>query len=302
MLFPVIAHRHPQPEHVGAALLDDVLRRDDVADRLRHLLAVECRSGSRWSATSRYGGRPRVPEAERAASSGTSRDAGRCLRGTCRTATSVRAERGRTASWLDPESNHTSRMFISFSKSVPPHEGHASPAGRNSSTGRSYQASAPCASKTLAAFSTSAGVVIASPHFVQSTAGIGHTPRALARDAPVRAARHHVVDAVVPPRRDPFHVVSMACKRRLAQRVRLSAVGGNRRVAVHADEPLRRREEDDRVMAAPAMRVLMRKIRSMQQPAAFFELLFDAGIRVEDALPRESSTVSRKCPPGPTGA
>src|SRR5712692_5921083 len=78
-----------------------------------------------------------------------------------------------TASWLDPESNQTSRMFISRSKLVPPHLGHVSPAGMKSLVGRSYHASAPYRSKIPAAFSTSAGVTIASPHFVQSTAGIG---------------------------------------------------------------------------------------------------------------------------------
>src|SRR5471032_734918 len=81
-----------------------------------------------------------------------------------------------TASWLDPESNQTSRMFISRSKLVPPQDGHVNPSGMNSSVGRSYQASAPYVSKTPAVFSTSAGDVIASPHFVQSTAGIG-TPQ-----------------------------------------------------------------------------------------------------------------------------
>src|SRR3954467_5680737 len=78
-----------------------------------------------------------------------------------------------TASWLEPESNQTSRMFISRSKLVPPHFEQVSPAGMNSSVGRSYQASAPYWSNTAAVFSTSAGEVIASPHLVQSTAGIG---------------------------------------------------------------------------------------------------------------------------------
>ena len=40
-LFRVIAHRHPQPQDFRAAFLDDVLRRDDVADRFRHLPAFE---------------------------------------------------------------------------------------------------------------------------------------------------------------------------------------------------------------------------------------------------------------------
>src|SRR5262245_23289254 len=81
-----------------------------------------------------------------------------------------------TASWLEPESNQTSRMFISRSKLEPPHFEQTIPGGRNSSVGRSYQASAPYCSNTLAARSTSAGVKCASPHAVQSTAGIG-TPQ-----------------------------------------------------------------------------------------------------------------------------
>src|SRR5688572_32275108 len=87
----------------------------------------------------------------------------------------------RTASWLEPESNHTSRMFISFSKMDPPQAGQVRPAGRKSSTGFSYHESAPCASNTDAAFSTSSGVVSALPHLLQSTAGIG-TPQARWRE------------------------------------------------------------------------------------------------------------------------
>src|SRR5205823_8892620 len=86
-----------------------------------------------------------------------------------------------TASWLDPESNQTSRMFISRSKWRPPHLGHARLAGTKSSVGRSYHESAPYFSNTPAAFSTSAGVTMASPHDVQSTAGIG-TPHTRCRE------------------------------------------------------------------------------------------------------------------------
>src|SRR5262245_1829536 len=82
-------------------------------------------------------------------------------------------KRARTASWLEPESNHTSRMSRSRSNDVPPHEGQPKPSGRNSSIGRSYHESALYVSNTDAALSTSAGVRIASPHAVQSTAGIG---------------------------------------------------------------------------------------------------------------------------------
>ena len=50
---------------------------------------------------------------------------------------------GSTASWLDPESNQTSRMSRSRSNSVPPHVEQVSPSGMNSAIGRSYHASAP---------------------------------------------------------------------------------------------------------------------------------------------------------------
>src|SRR5689334_15939642 len=89
--------------------------------------------------------------------------------------------KGSTASWLDPESNHTSRMSRSRSNDVPPQDGQVNPTGMNSSIGRSYQASAPYSSNTLAACSTSAPVMIASPQLVQSTAGMG-TPQARWRE------------------------------------------------------------------------------------------------------------------------
>src|SRR5438105_2252280 len=78
-----------------------------------------------------------------------------------------------TASWLDPESNQTSRMFISRSNVAPPHFGQVSPGGMKSLVDRSYQESAPYFSKTAAVRSMSGVVRRASPHAVQSTAGIG---------------------------------------------------------------------------------------------------------------------------------
>src|SRR5262245_49538764 len=89
--------------------------------------------------------------------------------------------RASTASWLEPESNHTSRMSRSRSKDVPLHDGHVSPAGMNSSIGRSYHESALYCSNTDAAWSMIAVVRIASPQDVQSSAGIG-TPHARWRE------------------------------------------------------------------------------------------------------------------------
>ena len=88
--------------------------------------------------------------------------------------------RASTASWLDPESNQTSRMSYSRSNDVPPHS-QASPAGTKFSIGCSYQASAVCSSNTRAACSTSAGVRIDVPHPRHVSAGIG-TPQARWRE------------------------------------------------------------------------------------------------------------------------
>ena len=64
-------------------------------------------------------------------------------------------------------------MFVSRSNCVPPHDEQAKPSGRNSSIGRSYQASALCSSNTAAARSMSGRVSITCPHFEHETAGIG---------------------------------------------------------------------------------------------------------------------------------
>jgi hypothetical protein len=39
LVFGIVGRRHPEAQDVGAGLLDDVLRRDGVAQRLRHLAA-----------------------------------------------------------------------------------------------------------------------------------------------------------------------------------------------------------------------------------------------------------------------
>jgi hypothetical protein len=72
-------------------------------------------------------------------------------------------------------------MLVSRSKVSWPHFAQVRPFGTNSSMGRSYQASAPYSSKILAACSTIAPVSTASPHVVQSRAGIG-TPQARWRE------------------------------------------------------------------------------------------------------------------------
>ena len=79
----------------------------------------------------------------------------------------------------------------------------------------------------------------------------GDAPEALARDAPVRAIGDHFRDAVFAPAGNPFHGGDLLQG--------LSAQGGRGTMGslIHFDEPLIGCAEDDRVMAAPAMRITM---------------------------------------------
>ena len=89
---------------------------------------------------------------------------------------------GSTASWLEPESNQTSRMFVSRSNAVPPHAGQARPVGhelldraaRTRRRRRTRRTPSPRARRSPA-------VSMASPQLAQSSAGIG-TPQARWRE------------------------------------------------------------------------------------------------------------------------
>ena len=216
-LLRVVAHRHPQPQDVGAALLDDVLRLDRVAERLRHLPAV-------------VGDDEAVGEhlAERRPAARAEADEQRALEPAAMLVAAFEVDVGRpgqlragpTAPPRGSIPSRTRRRGCSSRARTPCRRttGRSSPAGRNSSIGRSYQASAPYVSNTAAACSTSAGVDdrLAARRAVDRRNR--HAPGALARDAPVRPVRDHVVDAVVAPRRDPLHVMVDRVERRLAQR------------------------------------------------------------------------------------
>src|SRR5262245_42377916 len=81
----------------------------------------------------------------------------------------------------------------------------------------------------------------------------GHTPDALARDAPVGAGGDHVVDTLLAPGGQPFHLADRF-ERTLAKVV-----------ALHPDEPLFGRAEDGRVVTTPAMRVAVLNFFLRQQ-------------------------------------
>jgi hypothetical protein len=160
-------------------------------------------------------------------------------------------------------------MSRSRSNCVPPHDGHARPAGRNSSSGRSYQASAPYSSKTDAARWNR------------------HAPRALPRDAPVRPVRQHVEQPIAAPRGDPRHIAVDRVQPRLPQGLPRRVSTADHRIAVEPDEPLGRREKNHRVVAPPAVRILMREIGAMPQLAALGERRLDVRVGIEHALAGE---------------
>jgi hypothetical protein len=144
-------------------------------------------------------------------------------------------------------------------------------------------------SNTPAARSTSAVVSTAR----RTRAGHGrdrHAPRALPRDAPVGPVRDHVVNPLLAPRRQPLHPAD-----------RLERTGPQVG-AVHRDEPLRCREEDHRVVAPPAVRVLVVVVSRCHSRPRSASAASTFGFASNTCSPANSPTSSRKCRPGSTGA
>ncbi len=197
-LLAVVHHRDPQADDLGPAFRDDLLRLDGVAERLRHLPAFlvheEAVGEDRPERRSCRASRDR-----RAASSGTTRDADRCLRDRDPPARSGPGRNGSTASWLEPESNQTSRMFVSRSNAVPPHF-------RACQTFRHELRQGPLVPGVRAVLVEDRGRALDDLRSEDGLAAVGaierrnrHSPGALARDAPVGAIGDHVVDAIAAP-------------------------------------------------------------------------------------------------------
>src|SRR6185437_14192157 len=87
--------------------------------------------------------------------------------------------------------------------------------------------------------------------FLLDEDGDRHAPGALTRDHPIRFGIDHAVDAVLALRRHPLRGLDRL-ERAIAQRV-VAAVD----VLVHRNEPLRRVAEDDRLLRAPRVRILV---------------------------------------------
>jgi hypothetical protein len=79
--------------------------------------------------------------------------------------------------------------------------------------------------------------------------------------------------------------------RGLTKRTALPIGSHDRRVAVHPHEPLRRRQEDDRIVTTPAVRVLVRHGLAMPQPRTRLERLLHVRVGVEHTLTAEQLDV-----------
>ena len=188
-------------------------------------------------------------------------------------------------------------MSRSRSNSVPPHAGHVRPSGTNSPIGRSYHASAPCTSNTAAARSTSAGVRRASPHFVQSSAGIG-TPQARCREM-----HQSGLCAIMFDSRSRPHDGSHSTSRSTASSARARSVES---VRPRGPSILMNHCEVARKMTGLWQRQqcgyeCWNTSWCHSRPRDSRALTM-TGLASKTRWPLKSSTVSRKWPPGPTGA
>ncbi len=113
------------------------------------------------------------------------------------------------------------------------------------------------------------------PAAVALQRGDRHSPRALARDAPVRTMGEHVGHALLAPCRYPPHRTD-----------RLEA-GVTQAGAVHRDEPLHRGAKNHRILAPPAVRVLVGDSGTCEQHPLRVEQLDDVLVGVEHAPARE---------------
>jgi hypothetical protein len=95
----------------------------------------------------------------------------------------------------------------------------------------------------------------------------GNTPGALARDAPVGPVGDHAVDPLLAPGGNPLHLLADRGERALPQPALL-----------HRDEPLVGGAEEDRVLAAPAVRIRMLELFGVEQRAVRPQLGDDRGV------------------------
>ena len=126
--------------------------------------------------------------------------------------------------------------------------------------------------------------------------GDRHAPGALARDDPIGPPLDHAADAVLARGGHPLGLADRL-QRELAQAL-VVALGDALDGLVQRDEPLRRVAEDDGLLGAPGVRILMLQAPARDERARFHERLDDGVVGValvallgEDALACEARRV-----------
>ena len=189
-----------------------------------------------------------------AARSGTSRGAGPSPRGTCRPASAAPGASPAPRRGCSPSRTRRRGCRSPCGTPSPPHFGaRACPAGRSSRP----RAQVPLVGARALAARSARHVLderARSRSSVLAALAVEgqdrHAPHALARDGPVGAVRDHVVDALLAPARDPLHV---ACGSPSSARCAAAPC------LVERDEPLLGGAEERRVLAAPAVRIGVRR-------------------------------------------
>ena len=282
----VVAHRHPQTDDVGAALLDDVVRLDRIAERLRHLAAV-------------LGHDEAVREdlPERRAAARAQADEQRALEPAAMLVAPFEIDVGGPRQ-LGPHREH---RLMARPRVEPDVENvHLALEMAAAALGTREAGGNEILRRTLvprvgAVLLEHGGRFLDERRRDDRLAARRavhrrnrHAPHALPRDAPVGTVGDHVVHAVAAPRRDPPHVAIDVLERGLPQRAPSPQPGApSPQRFVQRDEPLRRREKDDRIVTAPAVRILVRERLAMPQPSSFLQRIGDVRVRVEHALAAE---------------
>ena len=117
-----------------------------------------------------------------------------------------------------------------------------------------------------------------------------HAPDALARDHPLGPVGDHVEDALLAPFRDPPDVVADRVERATAQPV-----------LVERDEPLLGGAEQRRVLAAPAVRIRVIERHRRDERADAPQVLDDLRIRIPHREPGEALDLGTNRPSSSTG-
>ena len=241
---PVIGGAHPHAQDIGAGLLDHVLRRGDVAERLRHFAAVlveheavgendvERRAAARAAG---FQQRRLKPAAMLVGAfeihHGFVAAVGLALE--CGERRESALASSSTKACVEPESNQTSRMSSTFCQ-----PSLASLPRKRSRAPGAYQASAPSSSNasTMRALTSGSSRISTEPSgFLLDEHRDRHAPGALARDHPVGPALDHAVDAVLALLRHPARRLDRLF-RELAQR---QAMASRCRSAARSARPWR---------------------------------------------------------------